>query len=339
MIENAYLKISAIYPRSVLESTRKLMLQSGVQGITARAYLGFATIVSLSLGLAALLFAPVFTRDPLIIFAAPIAAAGAAGMLFYLSLSMGADSRAKSIEALLPDGLQLISANMRAGMTLENAIWSAAVPEFGALRDEIRKVSADAFAGKPIETALSAMRTRVRSHIVERTLKLVSEGIQLGGEIAPLLDEVSADIKSIQNLQKEIATSTTMYAIFIVFAAVLAAPVLFSVSTFYTQMNEQITAKQHATSPQGEMPQVQGLPALFASAKKQQAGAITAADIQGFSTAAIIITTFFAGIILGQIRTGNWTEGLKYSPIFIAVALGLYYLGAGVLASTLGKII
>ncbi|MFA6048429.1 MAG: type II secretion system F family protein [Candidatus Micrarchaeia archaeon] len=339
MIEEFYLKVSSIYPRSTLASVRKLLLQSGVQGISPRFYLGFATIATISLGAAVFAAGVFISGDPLMRLAIPIGAMAASAAAFYLWLSMAAASRAKKIETVLPDGLQLISANMRAGMTLENAIWSSAVPEFGPLRDEIRKVSADTFGGKPIDEALAAMGTRVRSRIVERTIRLVAEGIRLGGEMAPLLDEVSADIKSTQTLQKEIATSTTMYAMFILFAAVFAAPALFSISTFYSEMNEGLVAKQTAGLSGRQMPTGGGVPAFgFSSPDAQSADRITAKDIRDFSIAALVITTFFAGLLLGQIQAGHWTEGIKYSPIFVGVALAIYFAGVSVLASTVGKI-
>ncbi len=339
MIEQIYLKISALYPKSTLASTRLLLLQSGLGAVSARTYLGFATFFTFVVSLIALLIAPVLTKELWIIISAPIAAGLSAAALFYLYLTMGADSRAKQIETLLPDGLQLISSNMRAGMTLENAVWSSAVPEFGPLRDEIRKVSADTFAGKSIEQSLRAMGTRVRSNIVDRTIKLIAEGIHLGGEMAPLLEEVSDDIRSTQNLQKEIETSTTMYALFIVFAAVIAAPVLFSVSSFYSQMNEDITSKQAASFKGGNLPSAAGVPSIGLGSRGSQGEKITAAEIQSFSLGAITLTTFFAGLILGQIRTGNWANGLKYSPIFVIVALTLYSLGTAVLSATLGNLI
>ena len=62
-----------------------------------------------------------------------------AGPIFYgfiyIVLSLIADSRARFIEKMLPDNLQLIAANVRAGMTVDKAIWLSARPELGILED------------------------------------------------------------------------------------------------------------------------------------------------------------------------------------------------------------
>ena len=65
-----------------------------------------------------------------------------------------ADSRAAEVEKVLPDALQLMSANIRAGMTVDRAIWLSARPEFGIFEDEIKRVGAKTMGGKPIKTAL-----------------------------------------------------------------------------------------------------------------------------------------------------------------------------------------
>ncbi len=341
MIEQIYVQLSALFPRSVLNSTRTLLVQNGIGGISSRTYLGFSTFASIALAVFSFIATVLFTKDQLIAVAAAVVVAVSVQALFYLVLSMGADSRAKKIEILLPEGLQLISANMRAGMTLENAVWSSAVPEFGPLRDEIQKMSADVFAGKPISHALLAMGSRVRSPIVERTIRLIAEGVKLGGEMAPLLDEVSSDIRSTQSLHKEIQTSTTTYVMFIVFAAMIAAPMLFSISSFYAKMNEDNFTRQ-VTKGVGmkELPAASGIPSIGLSLTKPPGpDTIRASDIQLFSFGAIAMTNFFAGLILGQLGTGKWTEGLKYSPIFIIVSLAIYSASLGMLGATLGKLV
>ncbi|MFQ6055173.1 MAG: type II secretion system F family protein, partial [Methanosarcinales archaeon] len=126
----------------------------------------------------------------------------------------------------LPDVLQLISANVRAGMTVDKAIWLSARPEFGILEEEVRKVGAKTMGGKPINLALKEMSKKIKSKILDRTVKLIIEGIESGGDLAKLLDETSSNIRTTQSLRKEIRSSVMMYSIFILFAAVLGAPML-----------------------------------------------------------------------------------------------------------------
>ncbi|MEW5955462.1 MAG: type II secretion system F family protein [Candidatus Micrarchaeota archaeon] len=334
-----YQQIAGFFPQWLHDRLALVLVQGGFE-IAPRVFLGFAVFFSLSVALIAFFLAPFFFPDrPLVQLAAgAVGLFGTVGLL-WLALLLAADRRAIAVEDVLPDALKIISANIRAGMTLENAFWGAARPEFGAFKEEIRKVSAETFGGRPISESLTRMSRRVRSSVVERAVKLINEGIRLGGEMARLLDEVAADIVGTKLLRKEIATSTLTYSIFIVFAAVVAAPVLFALSTYYAEMNENVIQKQAIRGAGGAVQQqyvqqagVAGLPGLTFAGPTP--GAIKASDIYWFSIAAVAVTTFFAGLTLALIREGKAIRGIKYSPAFIIVALSIYLLAHAFLTAT-----
>ncbi len=344
MLEKDYQKISSLFPRRLVVETGKIMRQGGFQAVSPRLYLGFTIFFSLAIALTVFFAAPFLTGNPLLQALGPIAAFAASVGCFYLLLTMSADSRAQQVEAMLPEVLQIISANIRAGMTLENAIWTAARPEFGPLRDEIKQVSADTFGGSPITETLAKMSERVRSTILDRSIRLVVEGIRLGGEMARLLDEVSADIRSVQLLRKEIATTTMMYVIFIIFSAVLAAPALFSISTFYSEMNEKVLAKRtqggnvdiNAAAQQSGLG---GLAKLGQGGSAHSADGITSSDIYWFAALSIFITNFFAALTLGLIQHGKAMRGIKFAPIFVPVSLAIYLISLNVMRAAFGALL
>src|SRR3989344_2134045 len=307
-----YKRISAFFPRSLVKATSKLLLQGGFDELDARTFLGFALFVSVSGALTAFFLAPVFFEEKLIHLSAALFA-------FALSLSMRVYSRSRKIEEILPVALQMISANIRAGMTLENAVWSSARPEFGPFKDEIQRMSAKSFGGAPLTETFKEMSKRVNSQIVERSIRLINEGIILGGEMAHLLDQVAFDIRSTQLLQKEIAVATTTYAIFIIFAAVVASPLLFSVSTYYAVLNERLVEKQAGSGPDMNqtLPSQAGpFGSLAGGGGGKKEGGIKSGDIKLFSMVAIAVSSFFAALILGLILEGKVMRGLKYAPVF-----------------------
>lgn len=333
--EKVFLRISHLFPRKWMLGLRDVLVKGGFSTASYREFMGLLVCASLfsSAAASALLYFS-FSFQP------EFAAAG--GLLVLLVVAVGiywfftsaAFSRGQKIESVLPDALRLISANLRAGMTVENAVWSAARPEFGPFRDEISKVAADTFGGKSIEDALLAMPSRVESQIVERSITLMVDGLRLGGRMTDLLDEVASSVASYQGLQSQIATSTTTYSIFIMFAALFAAPMLFAVSAFYVQMNSH-------TVSSAAMPDASSLSAALPSSSigsnlplglaKIQQGGITYADIQLFSIAVLIVTAFFAALLIWQIKEGNPRRGLGYSPIFVAVSLAIFAGGVSLL--------
>ncbi|VVB68285.1 Type II secretion system (T2SS), protein F [Candidatus Norongarragalina meridionalis] len=341
MFKRFYQQISSVFPARVAHEVSQIMIQGGFEELSPRVYIGFAMFFSFCVFLLFFFLTPFLTDSQFLHLFVPFFAFCASGVAFYLFLLMTADSRARKIEQILPDALQIISANIRAGMTIENAIWSAARPEFGPLQDEIKRVSADTFGGTPIQDTLLRMSRRVRSVILERAVKLIVEGISLGGEMSRLLDEVAEDIRAQYTLHKEIGTSTLMYTIFIVFAAVFAAPLLFSVSSYYAEMNENVLNKRISDTSSGGLTSaatqragVSGLPGM--SAAGAQASGISARDVYWFSVSCIVVTTFFAALILGVIRFGKATMGLKYAPLFVLGALAMFFAAFSVLKAALG---
>ena len=143
-------------------------------------------------------------------------------------------------------------------------------------------------------------------------------------------------------LQREIAVATTTYAIFIVFAAIIAAPLLFSVSTYYAELNEQIANEQLKRSGPETGAMGQGVPgglSGISSLGKGGVGQIKSDEIRTFSLAAIVLTGFFAALIVGLMREGKAARGLKFVPVFILVGLGVYFTFSSILHSAFASIL
>ncbi|MFH1779533.1 MAG: type II secretion system F family protein [Candidatus Micrarchaeota archaeon] len=335
-----YYVFSKAFPKKLVEKTNMLLVQAGYF-MDSRLFLGFMLFFSVSVASLFFFFGPLYLPNILLLHVI----AGLIGFvlslfLFYFVLVDAAEKKAKKIEEILPSALQIISANLRAGMTLENSFWSAARPEFGIFRDEISRVSADTFSGITISKALESMSKRVRSEVLDRAIKLITQGIRLGGEMVQLLDEVAEDIRTSQQLKKEISRSTLTYVIFIIFASVIISPILFSVSVFYAQVNEEISMKQVSAtsdiSSAGNIPfQNQGLFSMSSSQATEDR--ISSQDIYWFAVVSIFITNLFGALILGVIQTGKWTSGVKTAPIFIIGALLVFFLGFTGITSLLGS--
>ncbi|MEW6328623.1 MAG: type II secretion system F family protein [Candidatus Micrarchaeota archaeon] len=318
--------VSMFFPSSIVGYMSRLMLQGGFS-TSPKLYLAASIITSSLLSVAAFFIsAPLVSHTTaLLIMALMFVTVEAA---FYVVLIMAADNRARKIEEVLPDALQMMAANVRAGMTVENAIWMSARPEFGPLEDEIKKVSGKSFGGMPIANALSEMSYRVRSSLLERAVRLLVESISLGGEIAPILDEVAQDLKATTMLKREIMNATMMYTIFIIFTSLVASPLLFSISVYYSEMSATLASQKASTSfnqttTAGKSRFSGGLMRFMGTGAGQ---VIPPEEVRNFAIYAISITTFFGALTLAQIRQGRLTRGLKYIPIFMVTALGIFFI-------------
>ncbi|MEM4634053.1 MAG: type II secretion system F family protein, partial [Candidatus Anstonellaceae archaeon] len=147
-----------------------------------------------------------------------IVATGGICLSVYVALLLMADARRRKVEEVLPDFLSLSASNVRAGMTIDQAMWYAAKPEFGILSQEVSIVSKKTFGGVPFNTAIDYLADRFSSKPVRRAVALIKQGMASGGQLADILERTAEESRHMQMLRKEISASLLMYVIFIVFA-------------------------------------------------------------------------------------------------------------------------
>ena len=235
----------------------------------------------------------------------------------------------KQIEEALPDFLQLASANISAGMTVDRALWYAVRPKFGILAKEMEDVAKSTIAGEDLEKALTMLGSKYESRILKETMNLIVEGISSGGEMAELLSKLSANIKETQLMKKEIGASVTTYAIFIGIATVMAAPVLFALSTELLYIIQKIFGSIHLS-------QTAGVSSLFSFNFSGESIAIS--DFKIFSIVVLIISSFFSAAIISVIRKGSVKDGLKTIPLFMVVSVLLYYASCALFQILMGSL-
>ena len=231
----------------------------------------------------------------------------------YFWLSLLADSKGRFVENILPDALLLMSMNMKAGITTERALLMAARPEFGPLEKELSKAGKQVLSGKEIKYALLEIPRRIKSEVLERTVRLIVEGIESGGELSDLLEQTAEDIQNTKLVKGEVQANVLMYAIFIFFAAGIGAPLLFGISTFLVetltkqmgQFNLAETGIEGINIGRGTL-------------------AVTPDFLKMFAFISLAVTSLFGGVIIGIIKKGREKDGIKYFPILLFLSFGVF---------------
>jgi pilus assembly protein TadC len=225
-----------------------------------------------------------------------------------------ADDRAKMFERNFPDALSMMSANLRAGMTIDKAIWSAARPEFGPLEGELHDVGKDVVGGVPISEALTRMGGRVRSDVVKQTMKLISEGIKSGGALESLLIEIAEDIRAMDILKEEVRANLAMYSLFILFASCIAGPIIYGVSSKFVDISIKLQKPMTAD--------ITAVPTMF----DLKVGGISVSpdQVNMFYYSIIVVISFSASLIYGVLTKGEMKYGMKVSVMFLFLSLAVF---------------
>ncbi len=234
-------------------------------------------------------------------------------------LVMMADSRRNKLETMLPDFLSLVSSNIKAGMTLDQAMWYSAKPEFGLLSDEVKSRIKSSFSGQSMESTLDALAARFNSRIFTRTIMLLKQASATGGELTKVLESTADDVRNTLIMKKEIAASLVMYEIFVLFAAVIGTPFLFAVASKLIGVFEKIAPQLSGVSGAGGG----GFSAF--STVKFAGPIISSNDFFWFSIPTIFITSLISSFIVSTIRTGSRSEGMKYFPFVLVLSYLVYW--------------
>ncbi len=307
-----YRLISRIYPKKILESYKRLLDYANIRTDATR-FLGFILVFGFLFGwVIAFPSARLFNWNLLLTFLVTFVAFE---VFIYMWLALSIEAKAAFIEKALPDALQLMSSNLRAGLTPERALLLAARPEFGPLTTEINRVGKEIAVGKDIDEALMGVTKRVKSEKISKTIMLIVSGIRAGGELASLLDHTARNLRDQDFVDQKIRSSVRMYVIFIFAAVGLGAPLLYGLSSFLVEVLTKVLGSV-------DIPKTttMNMPINITSVS------IGVDFVMKYVIISIIITSILGSMALGSISKGEEKQGLKYAPLLIAIALSVFFL-------------
>ena len=236
-------------------------------------------------------------------------------MLVYFYLDLRIYHRTKMMEEQLPDFLQVLSANLKGGLTFERALWAAIKPRFKVLGIEMAKASKKVMTGYDVSRALLELSEKYDSLMLQRTVDLIISELESGGNIAELIDRLVDNLKQAKALKDELLASTIAYVIFISVIVIVISPLLFALSfhlllVLINFINKLAFATQTAHT----------LPISFSRV------ALNAGDFKKFSVLSLFVISLFSSLIVAIVEKGDIKGGLKYIPLYVFGAMGFYFL-------------
>ena len=249
-------------------------------------------------------------------------------LIIYFYVDLRIYLRTRKMEEMLPDFLQVVSSNLKGGLTFERSLLNAIKPRFSILANEMAEVSKKVMTGHDVSKALSELGQKYDSPMLKRTIDLMISELKSGGQVANLIDRIVENIKELKVLKEEISASAVAYSIFIAAIVIVISPLLFSLSfhllIIVLSFISQLTI---ATGKAGSLP--------FSISEV----IIKPDDFKFFSIMAITTISFFSSLMVSIVEKGNIKSGLKYIPIFLLSSLTLYFIFMKVLGLVFSGII
>jgi pilus assembly protein TadC len=249
-------------------------------------------------------------------------------LAYYLFIEQIIFIRTQRMEDVLEDFLHVVSENLKGGLTLEEAFWSAVKPEFGVLSNEIQLTAKKVMTGEDVTDALRELSQKYDSPMLTRSLNLVIQSIEGGAKISEILDRINRDIKETKRLKKEMATTNLTYVIFVSFVVLVVAPGLFTLS------NQLLKILAHFSEniAGGMATGVQNMPINLGDIS------IDPEVFERFSFYGIGLISVCASMIIALIRKGSIRAGLKLIPIYVTasyIVMIIFSKAAGAIFSTM----
>ena len=236
------------------------------------------------------------------------------GVYFYLNLKIF--NRVKDMDMNLADYLVIVSTNLKGGLSFEKALWAAIKPEFGVLAEEMGLVSKKVMTGSGLDEALKEFSEKYDSPTIKRTIDIILGQIESGGEVASVLDETIDTLRKTKILKEEMSANTLMFTIFIGAIVTVISPLLFALALNLLNILVGVSATVAPALSNSQM----DLPFDL------QEISVDINEFKTFSVLALGIISIFASLILSIIQRGDIKSGIKYVPLFLFIAIALYFI-------------
>jgi tight adherence protein B len=129
-------------------------------------------------------------------------------LLTRIWLSSRAAKRRKEFTDELPDFLTLLASGLRAGLSFNSALDSAAVEGRGEVGRQIRRALSEVQLGAQLDKALMDCADRMDSDDLRWTVMAVGIQREVGGNLSTILDTSAATVRARQELAREVRTLT-----------------------------------------------------------------------------------------------------------------------------------
>ena len=140
------------------------------------------------------------------------------------------ENKKNEIEEKFPDFLSDLAEYWKGGLSMTVAVQTLATSEYGALNDEVKKMSDQLSWGIKFSDVILQFAERVGTPLVKRAISLISEADRAGGKISDILVTAANDSREIKFLEGErkraigsyIAVIWTSYFVFLGVIVVLS---------------------------------------------------------------------------------------------------------------------
>tara|TARA_Y100000310_G_C20600742_1_gene772880 strand:- start:222 stop:1070 length:849 start_codon:yes stop_codon:yes gene_type:complete len=216
------------------------------------------------------------------------------------------NGRQKQIEEQFLEFSRALESTVRSGVPLPKAIMQVSDKDFGALSPYVKKLANQITWGIPLSKALITFADDSGNKVIGRTVSILIEAEQSGGNVDQVLDAVTESVlqvKKIKDERRSDAYSQLVQGYFIFFIFIIIMLVM------------QIYLVPQLADAGGSV--FSGLSGGIEDLTGDVAESGDLLDLSKIFTGLIIIQGFFVGLMIGKFAEGDLKAGLKHSLVLM----------------------
>jgi len=138
-----------------------------------------------------------------------ILGAGIGAVIPWMMLKTRQSSRAKSLNAQLPEAMDMLASALRSGFSFLRGLQLIASQMHPPISEEFSQVIEEVQFGASVSEALDNLIGRTKDYDLELVVSAVQTQLEIGGNLAEILDNIGGMIRERVKLSGEIAAATT----------------------------------------------------------------------------------------------------------------------------------
>lgn len=196
--------------------------------------------------------------------------------------------------------------SVKTGTPISRAIINVRNKDYGFLTPHVMKLANQVSLGIPVKSALSVFAKDIENKVISRSVTLISEAEEAGGEIFSILEAVAKSISQTEDIKKQQKAAIYNlilqgYIIFVVFIIIVLIT-QFKIVPLLTELG----SVQKGIS-------LIGLPSI-------EGGISSPSEFVIPMLVLMLTQSFFTGLVIGKISEGKLKAGIKHSFILILLA-------------------
>lgn len=215
--------------------------------------------------------------------------------------------RKHEIEGHLPDFLREISSSTSSGMTIFDAIKSAADGDHGRLTPELQKMASQLSWGISVKEALVNFGERVNTNSVRRMVVTINKALEIGGNTSAVFEAAAKEIDQTKLVEEQRKAEMSLYSIviFISFFVFLAVILIIDQTIFAAIFRLQ---GQMAGQRIGNM----------------QLAAIDPSLLRNTFFAFVLVQSIGGGLLGGFMMDGKLSSGVRFGFVLVLISFFIF---------------